>query len=527
MCFTPLRWVAVLAITLPPLLAYGQSPPSSALNDLQHALAQSGTVNVVIALHDAPGAAAKQASAHAVAGQQARVMADLPVEAFTLTHQFAHVPALSGVVSSAAALDVLLAHPDVAAVDVDAGGRGGLAETVPLVNATPWHNRGQYARGVRVAVLDTGIDADHPDLQGAVVHEACFLNAGDASRCPDGSTRQAGAGAAEDDHGHGTHVAGIVASNGTDSDMGMAPGVHLVSLKMLDRTNSFSSSSEILAAFDYLIANPQLDVQVLTMSLGTFALFNTTCDDSRSWTRAGFNAVRQLNEQGVTVLAAAMNDNATSQIAYPACLSNVIAVGATDKSDRMAAYSNRNAELDVVAPGTGILSSRRGGGSVSLSGTSMATPHVAGCAALLLAEHLAPTPDDLRGLLRSSETKITDTRSFDSEGQPMQYARLDCFSDAIQSRPTGTDRPDELVLDWSIYPNPATARATLRLSTAGRAAPAQLDVFDVLGRRVATRAVPPTTPIATLDTSRWANGQYVVRLRHADQVKTKLLTVLR
>ncbi|MEM6646705.1 MAG: S8 family serine peptidase [Bacteroidota bacterium] len=517
--------MAVLAVWFP-LLAYGQPSPFPA-NDLRATLAQDGAARVVVALRESPSASAKRTSTQAIALRQARVVAALSTAGFALTHQFEHLPALSGVVRSEAALEALLAHPDVVAVDLDASGGGGLAETVPLVNATTWHDRGQYALGIRVAVLDTGIDADHPDLQGAVVHEACFLNASDGSSCPDGSIRQTGPGSAEDDHGHGTHVAGIVASNGTDSDMGMAPGVHLVSLKVLDRNNRFSSASEILAAFDYLIANPQLGVQVLTMSLGTNALFNTACDNSRSWTRAGLSAVQQLNEQGVAILAAAMNDNATSQLAYPACLSNVISVGATDKNDQMASYSNRNAELDVVAPGTSILSSRRGGGSVSLSGTSMSTPHVAGCAALLLAEDLAPTPDDLRRLLRSSDTKITDSRSFDSNGEPMQYARLDCYSDVIQGLPTNTKRPDELGLGWSIYPNPATARATLRLSTPGTPTLAQLDVFDLLGRRVETRSLSPTVPTVTLDTSGWATGQYVVRLRRAERVETRLLTVLR
>ncbi|GAB5522119.1 MAG: hypothetical protein RhofKO_43700 [Rhodothermales bacterium] len=463
----------------------------------------------------------------AISAQQARVVAELPEDAFHLTHRFEQLPALSGTLHSIEGLDALLAHPAVAAVDVDVSGGGGLAETVPLVNATPWHNRGQYARGVRVAVMDTGIDADHPDLQGAVVHEACFLNRNDGSRCPNGSLRQTGQGAGEDDHGHGTHVAGIVASNGTDSDMGMAPGVHLVSLKVLDRNNLFSSATEVLAALDYLIANPQLDVDVVTMSLGTNALFNSACDQTRSWTRLGYQAVQQLNAQGTAVLAAAMNDHATAQIAFPSCLSNVISVGATDKHDQIASYSNRNMELDVVAPGTGILSSRRGGGSTSLTGTSMATPHVAGCAALLLAENLAPTPEDLRRLLRSSGVKITDSRSFDSDGEPMTYARLDCYSETIQGFPTATEDPDAITLDWSLYPNPATATATLRLHTTETPAPAHLAVFDLLGRRVEQHTLHPTTPLFTLDTSTWATGQYVVRLRRADRVETQLLTVLR
>jgi subtilisin family serine protease len=211
------------------------------------------------------------------------------------------VPAFAAVARSREALERMAADPRVRRIDLDVGGTGSLTASVPTIGADHRHTRNNRGAGVVVAILDTGIDTDHPDLADALVHEACF---GDNNSsidgtgfCPNGSDRQTGAGAAEDDAGHGTHVAGIVASNGTVSGAGMAPDASIVAIKVLDNCSlagCFNAFSEIVAALDYIIANPQLNVRVISMSLGTSSLFAGACDDSAAYTMAGAAAVNTL-----------------------------------------------------------------------------------------------------------------------------------------------------------------------------------------------------------------------------------------
>src|SRR5690606_14222817 len=134
-------------------------------------------------------------------------------------------------------------NPLVERVDLDLGGTGMLTESVPLIGATSWHAVGNTGAGVVIAVLDSGVDTDHPDLAGAIVHQACFLDQdgtiNSVGFCPNGSDRQVGPGAAEDDFGHGTHVTGIAASRGNVSGAGVAPGANIEAIKVLDNSNTF------------------------------------------------------------------------------------------------------------------------------------------------------------------------------------------------------------------------------------------------------------------------------------------------
>src|SRR5438105_3787575 len=167
----------------------------------------------------------------------------------------------------------LEADPNVLRVDLDSGGTGGLAQSVPLIGGDKTRAIGATGRGVYVAVLDSGVDETHPDLAGRIADEQCFctdLN-GDGC-CPNKQATQSGAGAAADDNGHGTNVTGIIASRGVVSPPGVAPDVTLVIVKVLDRDNTFRASSQVLSGLDWLISNHP-EVRVVNMSLYPSALF--------------------------------------------------------------------------------------------------------------------------------------------------------------------------------------------------------------------------------------------------------------
>ena len=260
------------------------------------AVRDRGSARVVVALDvDVDDAAAAATPRERLASLRTRVavaqagaLSSVADHELRVTRRYAAVPAVAGIARSESALRRLAARPGVRRIDLDVGGTGSLATSVPFIGADARHADGNDGEGVVVAILDTGIDSDHPDLADDVLDQACF---GDddgaidgAGYCPDGSDRQTGAGAAEDDAGHGTHVAGIVTSRGTVSGAGVAPGAGIVAVKVLDDCSfagCFSAFSEIVAALDYIIANnATLGVQLINMSLGTSALYDGDCDAS-------------------------------------------------------------------------------------------------------------------------------------------------------------------------------------------------------------------------------------------------------
>ena len=414
--------------------AGAQTPGTSKVGSgVMAAVETAGAARVVVALRE-PEALRKSAQDLAavqrgVRAVQQRVLAAVPAAQFEPVHVYRAVPALSGIVRSQAALDRLARHPDVRRIDLDAGGSGGLDASVSIIRADDWHDEGVTGSGVVTAVLDSGLDTDHADLASSLVHEACFLDfdgtLNGQGRCPNGSDRQTGPGAAEDDHGHGTNVTGIITSDGAQGAPGVAYDAQVVALKVLDSDNAFNAFSEITAALDYLITNPSLGVQVINMSLGTNALFPSTCDNTTSWNMAGASAINTLRANGVIAFAASMNDGEASKIASPACLSGVVAVGATDDNDNVAPFANTSPILDLVAPGVGIRSSGMGNGTSSFTGTSQAAPHAAGCAALLISAGAATAPDAIETLVTNSPVEVTDPKN------GLTFPRLDCFTNAI------------------------------------------------------------------------------------------------
>ncbi len=206
-------------------------------------------------------------------------------------------------------------------------------------------------KGVNVAVLDTGIDYTHPDLKP--VYKGGF-NVIDSTKTP------------LDDHGHGTHVAGTIAAfKDLKGVVGVAPEVNLYAVKVLD-SNGSGKYSWIVSGIEWAVNNK---MKVINMSLG-----------SRYPSEAIKLAVEQAYKAGIVIVCAAGNDGGA--VNYPAAYPWAIAVSASDLSDRIASFSSRGKEIAFIAPGVSVYSTYKGGGYKTLSGTSMAAPHVAGLAAL-------------------------------------------------------------------------------------------------------------------------------------------------
>ncbi|HEU4760297.1 MAG TPA: S8 family serine peptidase, partial [Dehalococcoidia bacterium] len=251
---------------------------------------------------------------------QQRVLNHLPPADFSLRYRYEAMPALAGA-ASPRALRILQTHPDVVAVWPDIVLSGALSQSVPLINADDVHALGLTGAGTVVAVIDSGIDTDHPGLAGSLVHEECFMAYPLlSSRCPNGQTRQSGPGAAEDDLGHGTNVTGIITGSGTVAPTGVAPGAYIVAIKIIDNSNALGLS-DLTAALDHILADhPEVDL--INMSLGTFGSFPPgTCESAA----APYNALRAA---GALPFAAAMNQGTKNGMGLPACIGSVMSVGA-------------------------------------------------------------------------------------------------------------------------------------------------------------------------------------------------------
>lgn len=365
---------------------------------------------------------------------QTRVLLQLVDDGYSSLRTYSSIPAMAGVVRSNKALDQLALNPNVRKVDLDVGGSGDMLaiewfwkQTLPTrtgdtessvvssnsishIGADKRHDQCNLGDGITIAVLDSGVDSNHVNLlHSSIKAEACFADNGQVGKCPDGSSFQIGKGAAADDAGHGTFVTGVLSSQGTKGDVGVAPDANIVAVKVTYGPNFngvFSSFDQILAGLDYILSNPQLGVNIINMSIGTHARFAGDCDNVASWAMAAADAIQTLRSQGIVAFASAGNGSSDGMTA-PACLSGVIAVGASDKNDKAASFTDSNASTDMFAPGVSIESSTLDNGMAVQSGTSFASPHAAGCAALLMESGEALTPLEVEDRLKTSSSTVT------------------------------------------------------------------------------------------------------------------------
>lgn len=279
-----------------------------------------------------------------------------------IKHSYHLVPAIAASVPLEQ-LDSIASNPKVALVEED-------VQVMVADQAVPWGvdridaelvHASNKGTGIKVAILDTGVDLDHPDL--AVTGDISFV---------------AGTTNGDDDHGHGTLVAGVLAAldNGLGT-MGVAPEAALYAVKVLDQ-DGFGYISDIIRGMEWAVDN---GIQVINMSLGSYL----------GWPVTAQEALDKAYQSGVILVAAAGNqgnaDGEGDNILYPARYPSVMAVAATDSQDARASFSGTGPALELAAPGVAIPSTRPAGWA-TVSGTSLAAPHVAGCAALLIASGL-------------------------------------------------------------------------------------------------------------------------------------------
>jgi serine protease AprX len=331
----------------------------------------------------------------------------------THRYTFRRLPAVAMEVTPTG-LALLEKDPAVAGVWPDLLMHTMLDVSAPLIRAPEVWAAGARGTGIRVGVVDTGIDADHPDLAGRIAASVHF-----AGSSP------------KDGNGHGTHVAGIIAGNGTASEgryVGIAPEALICAAKVL-ADNGSGLMSDVMAGVEWAV---DIGAQVINLSLGS---------DIKS---DGSDPLCQLCDaavaEGVVVCVAAGNAGpGEGTIGTPAAARQVITIGASTDDDQIASFSSRGPtkdgriKPDVVLPGVSIRACRAAGTSMGTpvgdhytqaSGTSMATPHAAGVAALLLQAMPDLTPAQLKARFRAMAVDLGLDENAQGAGRVDAYAAL-------------------------------------------------------------------------------------------------------
>jgi subtilisin family serine protease len=363
----------------------------------------------------------------------------------------------------------------VAHVWLDGVRKATLDKSVPQIGAPKAWAAGYNGKGVKIAVLDTGVDATHPDLKDQVIAAKNFTPAADAT----------------DKVGHGTHVASIAAGTGAKSGgkfKGVAPGAAILNGKVLDDTGS-GDDSGILAGMEWAAAE---GAQVVNLSLGGM---DTPEKDPLEV------AVDKLSEEKGILFAIAAGNSGPESVGSPGSADRALTVGAVDDKDVLAPFSSTGPRLgdgaikpDVTAPGVDITAASAKGslieqevgekpaGYLTISGTSMATPHVAGAAAILKQQHPDWTYAELKGALTASTKggKYTPFQQGSGRIQVDKAVKQTVIADPVsvsfgtQQWPHTDDKP---VTKELTYRNLGTKDVTLTLSATatnpkGAAAPA-------------------------------------------------------
>lgn len=474
----PTRAVTILALLGVCCEASAQDDVPLLSSEVRAELEREGYADVIVTLREPamPYDLPRERRVREIDALRAQVLSVVGA-GFARYRSYRHTAAFAGRIDRVQA-NRLLSHVSVLSVQLDHRGRGQLMEAVPVVQADQVHRvLGLTGRGVRVAVLDSGVDLEHPDLRDAVVAQHCFTRgACEPLGLNEGSS-------AQDDNGHGTSVTGAIASRGSVAAPGFAPEVEIVALRVLDEDAS-GSESDWTAALDWIYDNQEtLQVDIVNLSFVTEALFDEGECDRRA--PAFKRAVDNLVNAGVTVFGATGNGGSSTQLAVPACTTGVIAVGASYDANEgptppngatydelfgpsfascndgdtgvqhIACFTNSNAQMDLVAPGVPITSDWLGGVTAKRAGTSYASAAAAGVAALVAQCRKGLAPTQLRQVLVDTGVPLRDPRNtlMFPLVQAMEAVRAACpelvpaeeepkpeMDAAVAAEPPGSDR---------------------------------------------------------------------------------------
>jgi subtilisin family serine protease len=416
---------------------------------------------------------------HAQAARgKAKASATTAASAPRITHTFSRVYAGASVVISPDDLAAVTALSYVAGVYLDRAVHADSAESDSKIGADQvWAQFGTRGKGIVVAVIDTGIDYNHPALGGGFGPSFRVIGGHDFVNDDDDPM---------DDFGHGTHVAGIIGGNG-GGVLGVAPEVSFLAYKVLDASGD-GLDSTILAGIERAAdpngdGNPADHADVANMSLGGVG----TPDSPIS------KAVDTASAAGVVFCVAAGNSGAFYTISSPANAPSAIAVGATDLNDNIASFSSEGPvdgtfaiKPEVVAPGVNIVSAKAGGGTLIESGTSMATPHVAGVAALIRSLHHDWSVSDIKAAIVETADILGNDVMTEGGG------RVDALSAALDDL-VATPSTLSLGLDDSVQ---ATVSITRQVSLSNRSSHTQSLALNMTGSRTGVSATVDTASLS-------------------------------
>jgi len=355
--------------------------------------------------------------------KQSKVLSELSESDFKIKRKYKTISGIAGKIFPKGLMK-LKKHPDVLRIYMDRKAFINLVQSIPLINADLVQNLGFSGTGATVAVIDTGVDYTHPDL-GGCFGTGCKVSGGHDFVYDDPDPM--------DDNGHGTHVAGIVASSHS-TYTGVAPDADIVALKVLDNVGS-GNFSDVAAAVDWSIVNKDVyNISVINMSLGDGGQYNNPIAQCDGYLTA--IAISDARDAGIITMVASGNDAHSDGISYPACATDAVSVGgvydtnagsvswcgypscfpylctdSTTFADKVVCHTNSDEILDIMAPDYAIYSTAIGGGFTTMGGTSMAAPHASGTAALLVEYNSLLTPDQIETLLIDTGYDVTDTKN--------------------------------------------------------------------------------------------------------------------
>lgn len=397
--------------------------------------------------------------------------------------QFEYIPYMA-FEAGAAELERMKADPNVTGIFEDVVGQHGLAESTPIVGANTAWTSGYTGSGQVVAVLDSGVDKNHTFLAGKVVSEACYssnVSGQSVTVCPAGATEStasdSGLNCLTSVNGctHGTHVAGIAA--GTSAGFsGVAKNASLIAIQVFSRFDTAAScgstptpcalywTSDLIKGLERVktLSLTMTNIAAVNLSLQTGQQFTGNCDASHAPTKA---AIDNLRSVGIATVVCAGNFSFTNALTAPACISTAVSVGSTDDGssgttlDVVSNFSDSSPLLHILAPGRWINSSVPGNIFQNFSGTSMATPHIAGSFAILRQRRPSATVGQILNALISTGTPITDSRN----GIVKPRLRVDRALQAIVKTPFDFDGDDRA--DVSVFRPSAGAWYILNSST--------------------------------------------------------------